>query len=109
MVLFVGTRSCAAFKPVAPSVVCTEQFTRSFRGLAGPDWAPSGLGRRMNRRAREGNCRPKAGRGFPSFSVNGRQYTDGYAGGVGLSPSQKPLSALEIGVDQLSHLIDRQG
>jgi hypothetical protein len=83
-----------------------RRFARPFRDLPGPVRC---RGRRMNRRACEGNCRPKAGGGFPYFSGT----TEKIPRLARMAPlgtqAKKPLSALEIGVDRLGHVFDRQG
>lgn len=63
----------------------------------------------MNRRDREGNCRAEGGGGFPNLShVVGEKLRYRRAG-AGTDQAKKPLSTLEIGVDHLGHIIDRQG
>jgi len=63
----------------------------------------------MNRRAREGNCRATAVCGFPDLSGIVGKNSRGTGTRRGTPEAKKPLSALEIGVDHLGHLIDRQG
>src|SRR5450759_5129596 len=64
------------------------------------------IGRRMNRRARLSNRAAAKKRGFPDLS--------GWPGAKMALPrgprrAEKPLSALEIGVDHLGKFLDRDG
>src|SRR5664279_2308595 len=64
------------------------------------------IGRRMNRRARLSNRAAAKKRGFPDLS--------GWMGTKMALPrgsrrAEKPLSALEIGVDHLGKFLDRDG
>src|SRR5512132_26401 len=63
----------------------------------------------MNRRACKGNCRPKADRGFPYFSGTSEKIPRPAPAASFGTQAEKPLSALEIGVDRLGHVVDRQG
>src|SRR5262249_51102031 len=62
----------------------------------------------MNRHAREGNCRARTGPGFPDLSEAKGKNSFGTATCRMIPEVKKPLSALEIGVDRLGHLVDRQ-
>src|SRR5579884_3318075 len=62
--------------------------------------------RRMNRSPRRGNRGARQARGFPDLSPGGPVRT----ARVGLAErNKKPLSALEIGVNDLGHFVDRHG
>src|SRR5689334_160478 len=63
----------------------------------------------MNRRARKGNCRADNGGGFPDLSGRRGRIAGSESPAAMLAQAKKPLSALEIGVDHLGHVFDRQG
>src|SRR6185295_11690726 len=110
---FAGTATLGSLREAGrenPPVhqVLHSPIQQAFPGL-GRVWLPIyRIVRRMNRRARKGNCPAEDGHGFPDLSSIRPQ---GGARNRALSASyqaKKPLSALEIGVDRLGHVVDRK-
>src|SRR4029079_6971012 len=95
--------------PVAPSGFALNNSVGRPGTWPGLDSRSAVSDRRMNPRPRRGNCRATAVCGFPDLSRIVGKNSPGTATLRGTSEAKKPLSALEIGVDHLGHLIDRQG